>query len=606
MKSTSVTSVRSFVRNTNCILCLVLYEEEVTMTKDSLAEIMRLASNTTTEQLLSYMSETSFRNRMPVVIYLVVLIVVGFFGNMLVLVVYVVRIRRDTTPVFIITMAVFDLLTSVLGLPLQLATIRHAYDTNDLWFCRGMFASATLPTQASGMILVVIALHRYQRIRVSGRCPNSRRLHVRGAWGVVFLSSALALLLFGPFIPLYGIHSVRVGRVTAHMCWVDNRYVDTTYETVFFRGVLPVVFFASLAAMTFSYCAIGHAIWTRIRPGSGQIGKSLTESTTPAVAPASDLLRGRRSSAASGRERLARPNADECRRLSGNLRERRRLTRARSEPFLNQYLPQLPTITERTEITRSSNGTTSSGVPSRPELIVKKVLTEAHDTHRTRSSIAATTSTGLRVPRSLGMQLLTSLADELKKTKLHPKHEDSVKTSGAEQGQISSSSGTARGSQAEEESEETRGRKVRCKSLPSISDFEYTNHVCGAMSGSTPLVHRPRRRIHHRTTRVMLVLTLLYVVNWLPHLIVRLLGSMQPVNWCENFVDCGWNIRALSLRSYYLSSAVNAFVYSFLNPKFRYECWAMFSRIHQRSRGISLRSHKAQTPSVLRPGGITS
>nr|KAG5707894.1 hypothetical protein BaRGS_031625 [Batillaria attramentaria] len=52
------------------------------------------------------------------------LIVVGTVGNILVLLVYWLRIRPDVPRVFILAMGVCDLLTSVVGLPLQLATIR--------------------------------------------------------------------------------------------------------------------------------------------------------------------------------------------------------------------------------------------------------------------------------------------------------------------------------------------------------------------------------------------------------------------------------------------------------------------------------------------------
>nr|KAG5707892.1 hypothetical protein BaRGS_031623 [Batillaria attramentaria] len=82
---------------------------------------------------VSELSEESFRNRLPVVIYLLTLIVVGFFSNVIVILVYVFRSLPSATRAFVLGMAVCDLLTSVVGLPLQLATIRYAYDTYSLW-----------------------------------------------------------------------------------------------------------------------------------------------------------------------------------------------------------------------------------------------------------------------------------------------------------------------------------------------------------------------------------------------------------------------------------------------------------------------------------------
>ena len=50
----------------------------------------------------------------------------------------------------------------------------------------------------------------------------------------------------------------------------------------------------------------------------------------------------------------------------------------------------------------------------------------------------------------------------------------------------------------------------------------------------------------------------------------------DPVNWCDNFTECGWNMYAIVIRSYHLNSAVNAFVYSFCNARFRQKCRELF------------------------------
>ena len=59
----------------------------------------------------------------------------------------------------------------------------------------------------------------------------------------------------------------------------------------------------------------------------------------------------------------------------------------------------------------------------------------------------------------------------------------------------------------------------------------------------------------------------------------------EPINWCENFTDCGYNIYPLSLRSYYLNSAVNAFVYGFYNGAFRKACRALLTSWWKKIRG---------------------
>ncbi|KAK7498865.1 hypothetical protein BaRGS_00009957, partial [Batillaria attramentaria] len=51
----------------------------------------------------------------------------------------------------------------------------------------------------------------------------------------------------------------------------------------------------------------------------------------------------------------------------------------------------------------------------------------------------------------------------------------------------------------------------------------------------------------------------------------------DPVNLCDNFIDCGSsNAYAFTLRSFYINSAVNAFVYSFCSINFREQCLMLF------------------------------
>ena len=59
------------------------------------------------------------------------------------------------------------------------------------------------------------------------------------------------------------------------------------------------------------------------------------------------------------------------------------------------------------------------------------------------------------------------------------------------------------------------------------------------------------------------------------------------MNWCEGFKHCGWNVYAIVIRSCYINSAVNAFVYSFCNARFRQECRLLFQSLVSklRSRG---------------------
>ncbi|KAK7102569.1 uncharacterized protein [Littorina saxatilis] len=81
----------------------------------------------------------------------------------------------------------------------------------------------------------------------------------------------------------------------------------------------------------------------------------------------------------------------------------------------------------------------------------------------------------------------------------------------------------------------------------------------------------PAKKISARTTLMLFVLTALYVVNYLPYIVMVILDSMDKAP-----LDLDINVSHICSRSYFLNSVVNPFVYSFFNAAFRRECRAFF------------------------------
>ena len=214
----------------------------------------------------SYLSEVSFKNRVPVVAYLITVTVLGFIGNMLVLFVYGLKFKPSATQVFVLAMAVWDLMTCIVSLPLQIATIRYAYDTENDAFCKTMFAFATFTTEASGFILIVVAMDRFSRVwRPYGRQLNDNRAGI-----IVCVVSIAVVVIFAPFVPMYGIHGVDSNgkhtldptETVATMCWVADKMVGTHYPFAYGLVVL-ISFFSGLLLMALSYAFIGARLWKR-------------------------------------------------------------------------------------------------------------------------------------------------------------------------------------------------------------------------------------------------------------------------------------------------------------------------------------------------------
>ncbi|KAK7091698.1 hypothetical protein V1264_009351 [Littorina saxatilis] len=93
--------------------------------------------------------------------------------------------------------------------------------------------------------------------------------------------------------------------------------------------------------------------------------------------------------------------------------------------------------------------------------------------------------------------------------------------------------------------------------------------------------HGNVKEIPARTSLMLFVLTVVFIVNYLPTLIVASLDEGDPKTSME---DLEKNARFILLRTYYTNSAVNPLVYSFISCKFRHECRSLFGCMSRESR----------------------
>ncbi|XP_025116170.1 uncharacterized protein LOC112577329 [Pomacea canaliculata] len=207
---------------------------------------------------LEDLSLRSWYNRKPVAIYLCTLVVVGSLGNTWCFLVYFFCFSVNSTRVLVLAMSLCDLVTNLIGLPLQIYTIRHAYDSFDVPLCRSMFIFATIPTQLSGFLILLVAYDRYRYI-----CrPFCVKRDTTKAMTQVVIAVIVTFVIFLPFAWLYGYHTVDspLPGVKAVMCWIHDDYRNGPYIRAYLI-VLSTVFFVGLFILTILYSLIGETIF---------------------------------------------------------------------------------------------------------------------------------------------------------------------------------------------------------------------------------------------------------------------------------------------------------------------------------------------------------
>ncbi|CAG2189884.1 unnamed protein product [Mytilus edulis] len=100
----------------------------------------------------------------PITVYLILLMITGVVGNTIVLYIYKFRFKRSTPRIFILSLAAFDLITCLLGMPYHILDMLYPYlfvwDT----VCKVLSFALTFTILASIFILDLIAIDRYRKI----------------------------------------------------------------------------------------------------------------------------------------------------------------------------------------------------------------------------------------------------------------------------------------------------------------------------------------------------------------------------------------------------------------------------------------------------------
>ena len=199
---------------------------------------------------LKELDDVKAHQRLPTVVFLSILIVVGIIGNIVVLFAYSRKYRPSTFRTFILSLAVVDLSSCLIGMPMELVDNLYPLTFYNEAFCKiGKFLGQILKI-ASALIVFLMAVVRYQKI-----CrPFSTIISIKVARNLCILSIFVAALLSWPFLILQGTQFKHYdGGVVGHDCSVDSDVKDTNYPfvyTIITFAIYMFVFFGLLFLYT--------------------------------------------------------------------------------------------------------------------------------------------------------------------------------------------------------------------------------------------------------------------------------------------------------------------------------------------------------------------
>ncbi|XP_055897708.1 uncharacterized protein LOC106067079 isoform X1 [Biomphalaria glabrata] len=210
------------------------------------------------EEYLSMLQEKSTLAFIPTLVYLSLLIVVGSIGNSLVLVVYSTKMFRTPLRVFIMSMAVFDLLINILIIPGEIYDMFHIWTFQLPVECQIRMYLNGLLVFSSAFLLVAIATTRYKMVcrPFEKQVSLTQSKYICGL--VVLISSVISI----PHGLIHGSQTRKTPEpnIEGHYCQVDDSYYPTVWPTL--NSAFFVLLFVSCSSVIiYFYICIGNTSW---------------------------------------------------------------------------------------------------------------------------------------------------------------------------------------------------------------------------------------------------------------------------------------------------------------------------------------------------------
>ena len=200
------------------------------------------------EELLSLNDRTA-KVLMPAVIYVGTLMVIGVLGNPLVIYFYSRKVKATPSHIFIVTLAIFDILTCLISMPLEIVDVLHFYIFESAVACKVLRFCNYFFSIASGSILIVIAVDRYRKV-----CkPMNSQLSMGWSRVAIGIAISFSILSATPSAIFNNVVEVNVTTITGNTsilgCDCTNELDDDHHLLITLYNIYQFALFISTVSV---------------------------------------------------------------------------------------------------------------------------------------------------------------------------------------------------------------------------------------------------------------------------------------------------------------------------------------------------------------------
>nr|KAG5712473.1 hypothetical protein BaRGS_011447 [Batillaria attramentaria] len=471
----------------------------------------------------------------------------GVLGNSLVLYVYNRRLRKGTIRWFIQALAVFDLLSCLVAIPGEIVDMRINYTFGHSPMCQVLRTVSMFCTVASGMTLVVVAVERYKRICT----PLGRQITPREAQIIVGVCTGVAAMCAAPASVLYGEQTTPTDdpRINGSDCSTADTFINTVFPLAF-SSFQCLLFVGGALVLVVLYSLIGRKIWSHAH--FRKVGFAAAAN--------------RRMSFIFTGSECSSPTTDDViftfpyRKSGGgeaSSDSNNGITDIGTACNNNNIDSKLEALDENKEIIPTPTAEPGEKDHEMFSSALNGQVTPENDPGKAGDGTEPAGEVMLR--KTYSRQ--TSADNPAPKTESRSRSGDSLlRKKSVSKGRERHRSGDSKGRERHRSGDSTlRGRYQRRASIRTQSDIRrFLNR-----SDSVNSVSR-------RTTLMLFLITVVYVVSFLPYLILMVVKVLDEDSLSGR--GDGWELaHNILIRSYFINSMANPIIYSFCSRTFRKE-----------------------------------
>ncbi|XP_046340267.1 orexin receptor type 2-like [Haliotis rufescens] len=214
----------------------------------------------------------------PAILYLAILMLLGFVGNSVVCYVYLFKFQRiTTTTYFVVSMAVLDLINCITSIPFEIIDLRHNFTLGASVVCKIMPVTVTFVSLASGNVLLAVAVDRYRKV-----CHAFRKQVTKTTAKLsIMLCCSLSAVMTLPSVFVFGSRTVELGEnVTGSECSISDSFKGSVFPVVY-NGVQFVQFLIATVAIIVLYVLV----WRQISRQHKYVSTLTTSANTGGTFP---------------------------------------------------------------------------------------------------------------------------------------------------------------------------------------------------------------------------------------------------------------------------------------------------------------------------------